>query len=98
MSNFEFPSRITEGATDKLRGLKFAIRNPQFEILFLSMSERLDKAVVIGFLVALVGTALAQGAVEPWSVSLFELLVLILLLLWAIKAVVDKRLNLRVPA
>ena len=62
------------------------------------MSARLDKAVVIGLLIAVVGTALTQGAVEAWSVSLFELLVLALLLLWAIKSVVDKRLNLRVPA
>ncbi len=62
------------------------------------MSARLDKAVVIGLLIAVVGTALTQGAVEAWSVSLFELLVLVLLLLWAIKSVVDKRLSLRIPA
>ena len=62
------------------------------------MSERLDRAVVIGLLIAVVGTALAQGAVEAWSVALFELRVVVLLLLWAVKSVIDKKLSLRIPA
>lgn len=62
------------------------------------MSQRLDKLIACGLIIALIFTALAHGAVEAWSVAIFELLVLALLLLWAIKAVVDKQLVFRVPA
>jgi len=62
------------------------------------MSEQLDRLIAFGMIVALAFTALAHGAVEAWSVAIFELLVLVLLLLWAIKAVADQRLVLRVPA
>lgn len=45
----------------------------------------------------MVFTALAHGAVEPWSVLLFELLMTALMLLWATKALIDKKLVLTVP-
>jgi O-antigen ligase len=61
------------------------------------MSERLDKAIVVGLLVALVCTALTHGAVEAWSVAIFELVVLVLLLLWVIKSTADRKLIFRMP-
>jgi O-antigen ligase len=61
------------------------------------MSERLDKAIAVGLLLALVVTALTQGAVEPWSAALFEFIVIGLMLLWGIKAVVDESLEITIP-
>lgn len=59
---------------------------------------KLDTAISAGLLLAVAFTALAHGAVEPWSVAVFELIVLALGLLWAIKSVADKRIRLTVPA
>jgi len=42
-------------------------------------------------------TALAHGTVEPWSVMLFELIVLTLTVLWTIKLAGDKRFKLTIP-
>jgi O-antigen ligase len=50
-----------------------------------------------GLLAAVALTALAHGAVEPWSVMLFELIVLALVVLWAIKVLRDKRFTLTIP-
>lgn len=61
------------------------------------MSKRLDKAIAGGLLVAIVFTALAQGTVEPWSVVVFEFIVIALILLWGIKAVADKSLEITIP-
>jgi O-antigen ligase len=61
------------------------------------MSERLDKAIAVGLLVAVVFAALAHGAVEAWSLALFELLVTLLVLLWAFKWIADGRLKVKVP-
>jgi O-antigen ligase len=47
---------------------------------------------------AIAFTALALGTVEAWSVAIFEIIVLMLLLLWATKAIVDKRLEINFPA
>ena len=49
-------------------------------------------------LVALIFTALAFGANEAWSVGLFELLIALLLLLWAVKWVKEKEVKITVPA
>lgn len=62
------------------------------------MSKRLDKTIAVGLLVLVAFTALAFGTVEPWSIAIFELGVTLLLLLWAVKAVIDKRLTVNVPA
>src|SRR6185369_8657987 len=40
-------------------------------------------------------TTLALGTVEAWSVALFELTVLVLILLWTAKAVFEKRLEIK---
>src|SRR5689334_3160819 len=62
------------------------------------MGVVLDRAIAGGMLVALIFTALAFGANEAWSVGLFELLITLLLLLWAVKAVAEKELRLVMPA
>jgi O-antigen ligase len=62
------------------------------------MSARLDQAIAAGLMLAVIFTALSHGAVEAWSVALFELMVIALLLLWAIKAAVEKKLTISIPA
>jgi len=66
---------------------QFEIRNSKFEILLRP-----------GLMVAIAFTALALGTVEAWSIAIFELIVVFLLLLWAAKAIVDKRLDINFPA
>jgi O-antigen ligase len=61
------------------------------------MDAILDKAIAGGLLVALIFTALAFGANEAWSVGLFELLITLLLLLWAIKWVIGKAIKITIP-
>ena len=61
------------------------------------MSKRVDKAIAVGLLAAVVCTALTQGAVEAWSVAIFELVVVSLLLMWAVKCVTEREVALRVP-
>ena len=61
-------------------------------------SSKLDKAIAVGLLVALVFSALAHGAVESWSVAIFELIVVALILLWAIKIVAVSYVEIRLPA
>ena len=43
--------------------------------------RHLDKTIAGGMLAALIFTTLANGAVEPWSIAVFELIVVVLLLL-----------------
>lgn len=59
--------------------------------------RHLNKTISVGLLIAVVFAALAHGAVEPWSLFVFELIVVALVLLWSIKVVADKRLTLAVP-
>jgi O-antigen ligase len=61
------------------------------------MAAVLDKVITGGLLVALIFTALAFGATEAWSVGLFELLMTLLLLLWAAKWVAEKEINITLP-
>lgn len=61
------------------------------------MSAALDKIISVGLIFLLVFTALAFGTVEPWSVALFELAVTLLLVLWAVKSIVDERLVVLIP-
>lgn len=58
---------------------------------------RLDKTIAAGLLAAIAFTALAHGAVEAWSVAVFQMLILSLVLLWAIKTFIEKRFELKVP-
>jgi FtsH-binding integral membrane protein len=62
------------------------------------MNHHLNKTISWGLLAAVVFTGLAFGAVEPWSIFVFEVMVLALLVFWGIKVQREGRLNLRVPA
>ena len=48
-------------------------------------------------MVVLFFTALAHGAVEPWSIAIFELMLIGILLLWGIKVTIDRRLDVNIP-
>lgn len=61
------------------------------------MVNRMDKVIIGGLLAAVVFTPIFQGAVEPWSIAVLELVILFLLLLWAIKTVLEKRFEIAVP-
>lgn len=60
------------------------------------MTARLDKAMRAGFVSALVFTCLAHGGVEPWSLAIFELMTVALMLIWAAKVLLDRRLAIRI--
>ncbi|MFN7948487.1 MAG: O-antigen ligase family protein [Blastocatellia bacterium] len=62
------------------------------------INRQLDSVIAIGLVVAVVFTALSHGAVEPWSVAVFELMMIALLLLWGISMVVTGRLRIHLPA
>src|SRR6266704_1118055 len=62
------------------------------------MSQVLDKSIAAGLLAVMIFTTLVHGAVEPWSIALFELMVVGLLLLWGVKATLDRHLEITVPA
>jgi O-antigen ligase len=59
--------------------------------------DKFSKAIVAGLLAAVAMTALAHGAVEPWSILLFECIQIALILLWVIKIAREKRLSLIIP-
>jgi O-antigen ligase len=59
--------------------------------------DHFSKTIAVGFLIVVVFTALAHGAVEPWSVFVFEGLIVVLFLLWSIKVIADNRLKLNIP-
>jgi O-antigen ligase len=61
------------------------------------MSERIEKALVIGLMLAIVFSALLHGVVEAWSAALFEGLAVTLFLLWGIKFFLEKKGNIQVP-
>jgi O-antigen ligase len=58
----------------------------------------LDRAIAGGVMLAVIFTALALGTVEAWSVALFELIITVLLLLWAAKAAVEKKVGVKIPS
>jgi O-antigen ligase len=61
------------------------------------MSKRLENAIRYGLIGAVIFTALAHGAVEPWSLAIFELLIVGLTLLWGIQAMIHRQITLRIP-
>lgn len=61
------------------------------------MSLRLDNIIAVGLLLVLCFAALAHGAVETWSLAALEILIGALVLLWIIKAALDRFLNLSLP-
>ncbi len=62
------------------------------------MSNFLDKAIVALFLALIVFTALAHGAVEAWAMALNSAGIVVLLLLWMLRACLEKQWTLHVPA
>jgi O-antigen ligase len=61
------------------------------------MSDLLDNAIAASLILVVIFAALAHGVVEPWSIFVFELASAVLALLWAIKAVADRKLRLVIP-
>ncbi|MDX2043152.1 MAG: O-antigen ligase family protein [Acidobacteriota bacterium] len=60
--------------------------------------DALGSLISLGALLLLMFTALAFGAVESWSISVFGMFVLTLSVLWIAKAVLDKRIIVTIPA
>lgn len=58
----------------------------------------LDSTIAWGLLGAVALSVLLFGSVEPWSLAIFEVLVIALLALWAIKSVAEKGFTLNVPS
>ncbi|HEX5731493.1 MAG TPA: O-antigen ligase family protein [Blastocatellia bacterium] len=59
--------------------------------------DTLSRIIRAGLLLTVVFTALAHGAVEPWSVFVYESITLLVLLVWATKIILDKRFEINVP-
>src|SRR3954453_1824627 len=62
-----------------------------------AINGHLNKSMATGLIIAVAFTALAHGAVEPWSLFIFECLILALVALWAVKAIREKQLHLAIP-
>jgi len=62
------------------------------------MSRRIEQIIIAGIAVVIVFTALAHGAVEPWSVAVYSLLVVLLLELWAVRMIIEKSVPVTIPA
>ncbi|MFP5264490.1 MAG: O-antigen ligase family protein [Blastocatellia bacterium] len=60
------------------------------------MTARLDNVMRAGLVSAVVFTCLAHGGVEPWSLAIFELVVVASMLTWAAKAMLGGRLTIRI--
>ena len=58
----------------------------------------IDRVTFAGLLITIVFTALAFGTVDPWSVAIFQLLVILLGVLWAARMVAEGRIYLDIPA
>ncbi len=58
---------------------------------------RLDKSIAGGLLLTVAVTALTHGAVAPWAMAIFELLIIVLVVLWLIKSLIEKRFDLKIP-
>src|ERR1044072_3428689 len=62
-----------------------------------AINDHLNKSMATGLIIAVAFTVLAHGAVEPWSLFIFECLMLALVAIWAVKAIKDKQLRVEVP-
>jgi O-antigen ligase len=60
-------------------------------------NRALHRTLATGLIIAVAFTSLAHGAVEPWSLFIFECLLLALVALWAVKAIKEKQLHLEIP-
>lgn len=62
------------------------------------MSSYLDNIIATGLLLVIVVAALAHGVVEPWSALLFKWGLIALVLLWMVKAAVERQLTVVIPS
>src|SRR6201999_2038999 len=58
---------------------------------------KLNKTIAVGLMLAVAFAALAHGAVEPWSLFIFESIILAIVLVWAVKAIKDKKVQIVIP-
>jgi O-antigen ligase len=56
-----------------------------------------EKGIVWILAAAVVGTAVGSGAVEPWSIAIFELMVVSIIILWGVKAISGRRVFVEAP-
>jgi O-antigen ligase len=91
------PSLQSKNSQNSVMNPRLAARSGSMISRFVRYADFLDKAIAAGLLAALLFSTLAHGAVEPWSVALFELILLLLLLLWGIKAVLEQHLRMIIP-
>src|SRR6266487_6744806 len=61
------------------------------------VSMLLDRVLCAGLLAMIMLAVVAHGAVEPWSVALFELMAIQLLVVWNIKAALDRTWQITFP-
>src|SRR6058998_311168 len=90
------PARAARRRRDRLKPAS-AERTTNSRLQSAYVSRFLERSIMAGLVLAIVFTTLAHGAVEPWSVALFELIVIVVLLLWSAKAVVDRCLEMTIP-
>jgi O-antigen ligase len=56
-----------------------------------------DRAIVAVLLTAVVGSAVTSGAVEPWSLAILELMVILVILMWAGRSYSARRVSIAIP-
>jgi O-antigen ligase len=61
------------------------------------MTSLLDRVIRAGLIATIVFTALVHGAVRPWAVATFELMITSLVLLWAVKIFREKHAKVVIP-
>ncbi|HKQ72406.1 MAG TPA: O-antigen ligase family protein [Blastocatellia bacterium] len=79
----------------------YPIRAARTDRYFEPVSEptsSIDRIIVIGLMAVIVGSALAFGAVEPWSLATFGLLIMAFLVLWGIKGMISGALKICLPS
>ena len=60
-------------------------------------ADHLSSAITVLVLVAVTFSALAYGAVEPWSLLIFESMVLLAVALWVVRVTARKKIELNIP-
>ena len=59
--------------------------------------EIIGDLIVAGIFLLIIFTCLAFGAVDPWSMAILNASVIGLLLMWAVKSVVDRQISMILP-
>src|SRR5215475_6416828 len=90
-------------ATETRRHRAERKKRPSRQSRFLSSNMALclrgiESIIALGLMVGMDGAALAFGAVEPWAMATLGLSIIALLVLWVIKGVVDRRLEIIAPS